>query len=197
MQSGLKRPSVHDEMPSARKRGLEIYSIAMQQYQSLWKRIPEEHRPTALPTAQNSLNVMALHNRTELVLSRCWRMERLIAHLGRVDDKKDCHDLPPHLRVLMEPAAGCPGTENHSCELRGHSESAGPYNQRMKPVRTPWPLRPTNQLIGVLLGHLHSQPRQHDKHSTLENGHLAPAPIPQKLPLVSILARAVFNTISH
>jgi hypothetical protein len=149
MQSGLKRPPVHDEMPSARKRGLEIYSIAMQHHQSLLKLIPKEHQPTALPTPQKPLNWMALHNRTEVVLSRCWRMERLIAHLSCIDQKKDCQDLPPHLRVLMEPAAGCPGTENHSSELRGDSESAGHYDQHMKPVRSPWALRPTNQLISV------------------------------------------------
>jgi hypothetical protein len=137
MQSGLKRASVHDKMPSARKRGLEIYSIAMQHHQSLLKLIPKEHRPTELATPQKPLNVMALHNRTELVLSRCWRMERLIAHLLGIDQKKYRPDLPPHLRILLEPAVGCLGIESHTAELPEHSQSAAPDNQFMKPVSPP------------------------------------------------------------
>jgi hypothetical protein len=148
MLSNLPQHLVHDAMPTELKKALEIYSVAMQRHCAIMKRIPPEHQPKAFPPLKKPHSAVALHNRTELLHSRYWRMERQITHLSCSELKDNRPELPPHLRVLLAPAGPGEKTKGYNAEIREYPQSAASDQDCMK-VSAPWERPRNTELISV------------------------------------------------
>jgi hypothetical protein len=91
-------PDSRAEMPPEIQRALDRYSVVMQRHKTLLNGISERNLPKPLPKLQTCHDISAINKRVEMLLSQCWRLERL----ARLDKNKATQLLPPHLRVLLE-----------------------------------------------------------------------------------------------
>jgi hypothetical protein len=94
---------IHKAMPAALKKSLDKYSVAMQRYKGLLKRLPALKHPPPLPALKNRHHIPTLVTRTKVLDSRCRVLEGRFATSQIVKKRQNPAALPPHIRVLHEP----------------------------------------------------------------------------------------------
>jgi hypothetical protein len=99
------QPRPYDHGSLQRKRSLDQYSLAMQDYKAVFNLIPYQHRPQALPPLESSQDIISIEKRIECVRARRWRLERLLVYLQQKQqaeaNTKLLPQTPPHLRGLQ------------------------------------------------------------------------------------------------
>jgi hypothetical protein len=175
MSSREKRPIlVHAQMPPELKRSLDIYSAVMQRYKTLLKAVVPEHHPPPLLALGKRDDITELDKRTEVLLSRCWRIERLIANMEADQTNKNPVYIPHHLRQFVEWPVGNQPDEERTTELSADGyPSIRPRDNKIQQVRSLWTLCHTMFLTSVQPEGKKSSPSQSDHCNTAQE---APRP---------------------
>jgi hypothetical protein len=89
--------ATHDPLPGPLQKALNKYSVSMQRYKQLLKKVPAQKQPRPLARLHSKHHIPSLARCTDILKARCDKLQRLLDLQNLVEDY-----IPPHKRVLLE-----------------------------------------------------------------------------------------------